>query len=72
MHSQKLTRLATVLALSSFVSNCAGTPRSTLAIDLPPPPKFMGACPPSAVNSTGAALDLSDAAARGTATPVRA
>jgi hypothetical protein len=47
------TKLATLLLAISFVSGCAsavttqGTPG--LAVNLPPPPAFMGPCPPSAV-----------------------
>lgn len=45
------TRLAILLLPISFVSGCAGTmpeaPPSKQAVELPPPPSFMGACPAS-------------------------
>jgi hypothetical protein len=37
-------RLATLLPLASCVSGCDPDARSKLAINLPPPPSFMGAC----------------------------
>lgn len=52
MYSPRLMRLATLLLLTSFVSGCqTDGVRSKLAIQLPPPPKFMGACKPSAAKA---------------------
>lgn len=55
MRSRNWMQLATLLLLASFVNGCAdlneklkaGTPG--VAVNLPPPPKYMGACPPSKV-----------------------
>jgi hypothetical protein len=51
MRSPKLMQLVTLLLLTSFAnSGCVGDDaRSKLAINLPAPPKFMGACAPSGV-----------------------
>lgn len=55
MRSRNWMRFVILLLLASFVSGCLdggkkpplGTPG--VAVDLPPPPKYMGACPPSKV-----------------------
>lgn len=52
MRFAKSTRLVTLL-LAISCANCAGlAPKAgtpPLAVQLPPPPKFMAACPPSSV-----------------------
>lgn len=55
MRSRNWMRLAILLLLASFVSGCLdggkkppiGT--ATVAVKLPPPPKYMAPCPPSKV-----------------------
>lgn len=52
MRFPRLTRLAILLLLTSSGSGCVGDDaRSKLAINLPPPPKFMGPCKPSATKA---------------------
>ncbi len=70
MRYATLTRLATLLVLTSFVEACATRPAPVLGtpsapVHLPAPPKFMGACPPSGAKAGDApnqAFDLEHAA----------
>lgn len=69
MRSKHGMRLAILLLGLSFVNNCAGTAPLTgtgsIAVNLPPPPSFMGACPPSPAKVGDApdqAFDLEHAA----------